>query len=99
MHDSNKKIEVTPESIATSITPKNSTKIRLSELCLDPDRFIHRDPRFIEAATGLHCPIEVAPRPDGRFVIVRGHRRVQALRHLCPNAKVSVRLRGKARKV
>ena len=63
----------------------------------------NRDPDFTEllkflVAEGNHAPIVVAPSPHGKFVVLTGHRRVEAMRCLGmpSDTQVSVRIARKS---
>jgi ParB-like chromosome segregation protein Spo0J len=66
--------------------------VKLDEVVVDPDAYCHRDAKDLEpeplaplsdsiAREGLQTPIEVVRR-EGQVLLVKGHRRVQALRCL-----------------
>lgn len=84
----------TPENLdrATSATTL-STKVKLSELKLQPERYSHRKPEDLDAAQledlkkslrleGLQTPIEYYVDAEGNKIVTKGHRRVTALRQL-----------------
>jgi ParB-like chromosome segregation protein Spo0J len=69
------------------------TRVRLSELKLDTERYCHRHPDalleknledLLNSLTleGLQVPVEYFQAPEGRKVVTKGHRRVTACRIL-----------------
>lgn len=80
--------------LATLVTSKH-IKITLDQIVVDMDRYCHRDPASLDenalqplmaslVLERMQVPIEgyFEPNHSGRFVLVKGHRRVQSHRYL-----------------
>lgn len=73
---------------ASNVTMQR-VKVPLSKIVMDPDRYCHRDSRALEVGSlqslmdslileGMQVPIEGYYDDSERFVLVKGHRRVQS---------------------
>jgi ParB-like chromosome segregation protein Spo0J len=92
-----KKPPAVPERATQAAT--KPTRVPLSDFILIPEQFCHRDDRELKdedrlrslmdslAAEGLQTPVEFYRDGNGRPVIVKGHRRISALRRLAQQGK------------